>query len=43
MEKLKFEECFLKSQNTYISVEKLKVIYDQLDGEYEQHYRGDLY
>lgn len=43
MEKLKFEECFLKSQSTYISVEKLKVIYDQLDGEYEQYYRGDLY
>ncbi|WP_206460549.1 hypothetical protein [Anaerovorax sp. IOR16] len=39
----KFEECYLRSRDEILSVEKLQEIHGKHDGEYDDKYYGDFY
>lgn len=40
---MKFEECFLRSTDKFISVDDLQEVYEKHDGTYERYYLGDFY
>ncbi|MFV0254635.1 MAG: hypothetical protein ACK5G7_00665 [Erysipelotrichaceae bacterium] len=43
MSNVKFEECFLKNKNKFMSVEDLRAIHDRFDGSYEKEYNNHFY
>lgn len=43
MANVKFEECFLRNTDDFISVDDLQKVYDKHDGTYEQYYLGNFY
>ena len=43
MSNVKFEECFLKTGENFLSVDDLQLVHNKRDGDYERYYLGNFY